>query len=227
VKGESTNGAARGAAARVPAAGATGLGGLAASQLRRVRRIVDAAVRLAETGGFEAVRLRDVAVASDVALGTLYKYFHSKEDILLFALNEEAERLEAALAARPAQGGNALERVADLFARATRGFVRRPSFARAIVRAIAGGDEAISVQSAGFHLRVTRLVVTALRGEAPPQGAPLTEAVGSEREQQLTMVLQHVWFAALVGWAGGLHPVREVVERVRTAAELMSIEDEE
>ena len=54
---------------------------LVASQLRRMRRIVDAAVELAEQGGFEAVRLRDVAERSDVALGTLYKYFRSKEDI--------------------------------------------------------------------------------------------------------------------------------------------------
>ena len=67
---------------------------LAQNQLRRMRRIVDAAVDLAEKGGFEAVRLRDVAEQSDVALGTLYKYFRSKEDILLFALNEEIERLE-------------------------------------------------------------------------------------------------------------------------------------
>jgi AcrR family transcriptional regulator len=51
-----------------------------------MRRIVDAAVELAESGGFEAVRLRDVAERSDVALGTLYEYFRSKEDILLLAL---------------------------------------------------------------------------------------------------------------------------------------------
>src|SRR5512147_3180818 len=74
---------------------------LAANQLRRMRRIVDTAVDLAEQGGFEAVRLRDVAERSDVALGTLYKYFRSKEDILLFALNEEIERLEHATATRP------------------------------------------------------------------------------------------------------------------------------
>src|SRR5215468_12072123 len=81
---------------------------LAANQLRRMRRIVDAAVELAEQGGFEAVRLRDVAERSDVALGTLYKYFRSKEDILLFALAEELERLEAAIVARPIEGGTRL-----------------------------------------------------------------------------------------------------------------------
>jgi len=82
--------------ARPPAAGSgqeppdsEGLARLATSQLRRVRRIVDAAVALAEEGGFDGVRLRDVAEASGVALGPLYKYFRSKEDLLLCAVNEE------------------------------------------------------------------------------------------------------------------------------------------
>jgi AcrR family transcriptional regulator len=94
------------------AADATGTPGarLAASQLRRMRRVVDAAVRLAEKGGFEAVRLRDVAEASDVALGTLYKYFRSKEDILLFAFDEGLTRLEQGLFERPVSGATPLER---------------------------------------------------------------------------------------------------------------------
>src|SRR5215470_2301770 len=85
---------------------------LVASQLRRMRRIVDAAVELAESGGFEGVRLRDVAERSNVALGTLYKYFRSKEDILLFAFDEGVSRLEQSLAARGPAGGTALSRVA-------------------------------------------------------------------------------------------------------------------
>ena len=35
-------------------------------------------MELAEEGGFEAVRLRDLASHADVALGTLYKRFRSK-----------------------------------------------------------------------------------------------------------------------------------------------------
>ena len=79
----------------------TRAGRLGQSQQRRLRRILAAAVALAERGGFEAVRLRDVAQESEVALGTLYKYFHSKEDILLLALAEEVERLEAAMVQHP------------------------------------------------------------------------------------------------------------------------------
>ena len=44
------------------------------------------AVRLAEQGGFEAVRLRDVASHAGVALGTLYRYFGSKDHLMASAL---------------------------------------------------------------------------------------------------------------------------------------------
>jgi AcrR family transcriptional regulator len=199
--------------------------GLAASQLRRIRRIVDAAVRLAEEGGFEGMRLRDVAEASDVALGTLYKYFRSKEDILLFALSEEVGRLEAAVAARPPEGDTALERIESFFRRATAGLTRRPQFSRAVLRSIAAGDGDLALQIASFHLRMTRLIVATLRGEVPDLSAPVDGSYGSERERQIAFVLMNFWFSSLSGWAGGLHAGKTVSEQVRTAASLMLGED--
>jgi AcrR family transcriptional regulator len=191
---------------------------LAASQLKRIRRIVDAAVILAEEGGFDGVRLRDVAEASGVALGTLYKYFRSKEDILLVAVNEEAERLEAVIVARPPSGASGQQRTTEFFARATRGFTQRPNFARAVLRAIASGDEKTAVKVAGFHLRIARMIVAAIRGERPDISKPITESQGSEQEQAIVKILEHVWFATLVGWAGGLHSARAVTDQMRTTA---------
>jgi AcrR family transcriptional regulator len=194
---------------------------LVSSQLRRMRRIVDAAVALAERGGFDAVRLRDVAEAAGVALGTLYKYFRSKEEILLFAVNEDMERLEAVMSERPPKGETPTERLSEFFARATRGFVRRPDYAHAVLRSTAAGQATTAVQQAGFHLRLSRMVVAALRGEAPQSERPLAEPVGSEREQRIALVLEHVWFACLLGWVSGLHPVKTVSERMRDAVSLL------
>jgi len=194
---------------------------LVSSQLRRIRRIVDAAIALAERGGFDAVKLRDVAEASGVALGTLYKYFRSKEEILLFAVNEDMERLEAVMSERPPQGHTPTERLSEFFARATRGFVRRPDYAHAVLRSTAASQASTAVQQAGFHLRLSRMVVAALRGEAPAIAKPLAEPVGSEREQRIALVLEHVWFACLLGWVSGLHPVKTVTERMRDAVSLL------
>ena len=200
---------------------------LAASQLRRHRRIVDAVIELAEKGGFEGVRLRDVAEVSEVALGTLYKYFHSKEDILLFALTEELEKLETAMATHPVDGKSALARVTRFFERATRGMTYRPQFARAMLRAMASGDAQMSSKVAGFHSRMTRLIVAAVRGKPVDLSRDLTSATSTERERQVAFILQNVWFAALIGWAGGLHPTRDIVAPVRTAAALMHTKSSE
>ncbi len=202
-------------------------GGLGPNQRRRLRRILDAAVSLAERGGFEAVRLRDVAQESQVALGTLYKYFHSKEDILLLALTEEVERLEAQMVAEPLTGGTPLKRLTDFFQRATQGLTRKPHLARAVLRAIASGDQNTAAKVATFHERMTRMIHAARRGAAPDLRVMGRAALGGAREQQVASILQHVWFASLVGWAGGLHPVRTVAEQVRAAAALMRVGDRE
>lgn len=77
---------------------------LARNQADRRRRVVDATLKLAAEGGFDAVQMRDVASAAGVALGTVYRYFDSKERLLLEANVEQLEALDARLAARPATG---------------------------------------------------------------------------------------------------------------------------
>jgi len=167
------------------------------------------------------VRLREVAEHSDVALGTLYKYFRSKEDILLFALNEEVDRLEAALVARGRAGGDPFERAGEFFRRATRALARRPQLARSMIRAMAAGEPETVMKLASLQLRIARLVVATLRDEAPDLAAPLDAAHGTTNEQGVAQVLMNVWFSSLVGWAAGLHAERVVTDHVRTATALV------
>lgn len=184
---------------------------LATSQVKRLRRIVDAAYKLAEEGGFEAVRLRDVAEASGVALGTLYRYFRSKEDILVFVLAEQVDSLEQALTSRPPAGATPRERVGAVFAMITRALTRRPQLSRALLRAVSAGEPETKEQVAAFHLRSSRLVLDALRGDGPAR--PEYDAAAA--------ILQQVWFASLVGWTGGLHDAKTVVRQVDDAAALL------
>jgi TetR/AcrR family transcriptional regulator, cholesterol catabolism regulator len=195
---------------------------LVASQLRRMRRIVDAAVELAERGGFDAVRLRDVAERSDVALGTLYKYFRSKEDILLFAFDEGVTRLEQSLAARPAEGGSAQERVTAFFRRATRGLLRKPDLGGALIRAMSGSERETAQQIAASNRRIARMIVASLRDEPSLLLASLEEFAPSADERELADALTGVWFAALIGWVIGAEPDPAAIPRkMRSAAKLM------
>jgi AcrR family transcriptional regulator len=186
----------------------------------RARRIVETAVQLAEQGGFEAVRLRDVASHAGVALGTLYRRFRSKEDLLIAALELETRDLERRVRQRPPQGANSRERVAAFFGIATRGLIRRPNLARALLKAAACGEPDLAKQVAAFHDRMEGMVVAALRGPdaaASSAGATLPD----EQERELARALTLIWFALLVGWSGGLHGQDRVIEQMSGCVDLM------
>src|SRR5581483_8294344 len=95
----------------------------------RRNKILDVAVNLAEEGGFDNVRQRDVAAHAGVALGTLYKSFRSKEEILAAALEREAEVLERKMEASPAKGQTPLDRAGTFFQTVTRALLKKPNFA--------------------------------------------------------------------------------------------------
>ena len=69
-----------------------------------------------EEGGFDAVRMRDVAAHAGVALGTFYKRFRSKEDLLVAALELEVERLGKRIRQRPLRGESPQDRACRLLA---------------------------------------------------------------------------------------------------------------
>ncbi len=181
----------------------------------RARRIVETAVELAEKGGFEAVRLRDVASCANVALGTLYRHFRSKEDLLVAALADQLAQLESHMASHPAKGSVPLDRVTAFFRTATHGICRRPMLAKAILRATASCQPELTEKVAGFHDRMLAMIVRALRGAGGRRVKP------SAREERIAFVLEEVWFASLVGWGGGLHDRDAVIEHVRMAAALI------
>jgi TetR/AcrR family transcriptional regulator, cholesterol catabolism regulator len=181
----------------------------------RTRRIVETAITLAERDGFEAVRLRDIAQMADVALGTVYRRFASKEDILVAVLEYEALALQGAVDPTSFSGGTPFLRVVTMFEVLTRMFLARPNLARAVLRAVSSGVPEITEKVSGFHDMTTLVVIGALRGidnEAYP---------GSAHEEQLAALLQQIWFAELVGWAGGLATMDRMIANMRAAAKLL------
>lgn len=182
---------------------------------------MESAVELAEEGGFEGVRLRDVASHAGVALGTLYRRFRSKEDLLIAALELETRDLERRVTQRPIRGDDPLERVSAFFALATRGLVRRPNLARALLRAAACGEPRLAKQVAAFHERMERMVVNALRGPSGDGAKGFEDRAATESERSLAHALSMFWFALLVGWSGGLHGQAVVIEEMSACVELL------
>lgn len=174
-------------------------------------RILETAIELAEKGGFDNVRLRDVAAQAEVALGTLYKRFPSKESILVAALELEAEKLEKRLSKKAFEGETPIERVLEFFDRVSQTLFRKPNLGRAVLRALTSGDESLTEQVASFHQRVTNMIVAALRGSLITSIVPEP----SNEELMVAFIMQQQWFAALVGWMGGLINKPMVIDQLR------------
>ena len=93
---------------------------LTKSQAARRERVLRAALELGSTGGYDAVQMRDVATSAGVALGTIYRYFSSKDHLLAAAMVEWTHDLERRVGQRPPKSDTTTERVSDVLRRATR-----------------------------------------------------------------------------------------------------------
>ena len=69
------------------------------AQRERRKRILDATLAIASKGGYEAVQMRAVAERADVAVGTLYRYFPSKDAIIAAMAAHDMAEMDADFAA--------------------------------------------------------------------------------------------------------------------------------
>jgi TetR/AcrR family transcriptional regulator, cholesterol catabolism regulator len=182
---------------------------LTKSQVARRSRVIDAALRLGADGGYDAVQMRDVAGEAGVALGTIYRYFASKDHLLAACQVEFARAEQHRLELRPTQGDTPADRVVDVLRRATRAQERQPQLTAAMVTAISSPDPAVS----GCQREVTAVMAAVL---ARPMGA-----IDPRLKAEITRALSHVWFSALLGWVNGWTNVGAVGEELESAARLL------
>ncbi|WP_435126431.1 TetR family transcriptional regulator [Actinacidiphila sp. bgisy144] len=197
---------------------------LTARQAARRDRILAASTELACGGGFDAVQMREVAELSDVALGTLYRYFPSKIHLLVAVMEDQLGQLQSALRTRPPTAPDPGTRVADTLLRAFRALQREPLLADAMFRAMIFADRSVRAQVDTASRLTTSIIVEAMGRP----GAAEAEAAGSvaaaeppEALLSAVRVIGHTWHAALVGWISGRTSVAEVTEDIRTVCGLL------
>src|SRR5580704_18036374 len=105
---------------------------LTEEQLARRQRIIDAGLVLLERNEYERIQIKDVAEEADVALGTLYHYFASKEHLFAEVLVKWAATLKSSLARHPARGLTPREKLTEALHRSVRAFQHQPQLARLI-----------------------------------------------------------------------------------------------
>ncbi len=183
---------------------------LTQSQIARQERMLDVASRLATEGGFDAVQMRTVAAEADVALGTLYRYFPSKEHLLVSAMLRQIGELADRLSVRPPRGDDASARVVDVLRRANVALQRLPNFTLAVVRALASGDESVAPAVREVREAMRAIIVGALGRDQI-----------SERDLLVAEILEEVWLSALVAWISGVVPAAAVAQKLEAATHLL------
>jgi AcrR family transcriptional regulator len=188
-------------------------GALARSQAARRRRVLDATLALAAEGGFDAVQMRDVAAAADVALGTVYRYFSSKERLLLEAMAEQQADLRSYLHSHPPAEPTPAGRVLAVLARSNRTLRKYPDVTAAMVRAFGSA----AVENADIVRRVTEIMTDIITGaiQGPERHLP------TDRELRTARILMQVWLSSLNGWVCGVDAPERVDEDLDAAAQLL------
>jgi AcrR family transcriptional regulator len=155
-------------------------------------RLYSTAIRLIAERGYEATTLRDIAQAARVSVGLLYRYFPSKQSVVI-ALYDE---LSAQYANRTTQLPSGTWRERFIFALNTSLQVLEPHerALRALTPVLVSDpEEGIFAASTAFsRLRVQRVFEEAVTKAADAPRAPLGEALGR--------LLYLVHLAVLLWW---------------------------
>jgi TetR/AcrR family transcriptional regulator, cholesterol catabolism regulator len=127
-------------------------------QQRRRQQIVRAALELLEDGEYDKIQVRDVAQRSGFALGTIYRYFNSKEHLYAAVMLEWSKSFRANLRRQPLHG-DPPDRLKEIVRRVLRAYQRRRQFLRLeiVLETSVDGDALAIFQRvgdmnlAGFH----------------------------------------------------------------------------
>jgi AcrR family transcriptional regulator len=177
------------------------------SQQERRKKIVKSAAALASRGGVEAMQMRTVAERAGVALGTLYRYFPSKMDLVVAVVDEELDLLEGSITKRPPRSRTPAERALDVLTRATRGLIREPELTEALIRALMLTDLPV-----GFGDRMTTMLLHAATGQEEPVPA-------DDPRWAKARALASAWIMEMIELLRGRSQVEEIHARLEIAAD--------
>ena len=166
-------------------------------------------MRLALTGGYDAVQMRAVAERADVAIGTIYRYFSGKDDLLIAGLVEWVALVRHRLEDETPPDGRPADRLSWVLSRAAQSTDSAPVLMGALITAMATTDPAAAEYKMAVEREVRGLVVWAI-GDRPD-----VDVDGVAR------VLGHVWYSSIIRWVGGLATDGSVGEELDVAAQLL------
>lgn len=181
-----------------------------APQRERYQRIVAAAMELASEGGYDAVQMRDIADRAGVALGTVYRYFPSKNHILVMGLLLVFEGMRSRFDDVEVPGETPSERILFIVRKNTEVLEKDRLRYEALVRAFMFADASASAELDAFGELMTEMFAKTIGVEHI-----------SEEQLNAVRVIGDVWMSTLVSWVAGRITVDEVMDHLGLAVRLV------
>jgi TetR/AcrR family transcriptional regulator, cholesterol catabolism regulator len=184
-------------------------------QLVRRAQLLEAVIELVREVGPAALQMRDVADKAGIALGTVYRYFSSKEHLLAAALCEWQERLARRVLMPPRAGeeseasGDLTERVLSYVRKEIRGFARNPKIAELMVQVHVSSDP---------YARDALARMTAINDQVM---AKLLVGVPPERAETIKYALGAVLMNSLTYWVTGRQTLADLTTAVESVTRLV------
>lgn len=183
-------------------------------QLVRRAKLIEAVIDLVREVGPGAVQMRDVADRSGIALGTVYRYFSSKEHLLAAALSDWQERLTRRMLAPRAgeetgDGGDVTERVLSFVRKELRGFARNPKIGELMVQVTVSSDPYARDALARMGVRNDEVMDRLLAG------------VPAERAETIKIAVGSTLGSCLTSWVTGRITLAEMTDQVESVTRLV------
>jgi AcrR family transcriptional regulator len=185
------------------------------AQQERYDRVV-AAAEVLSAEGEEAVQMKDLAQRAGVSLATLYRYFPSKDYVLLAVSLSRYQEAARKVFAEVPRGDSVRERVTNHLMREFRAQQRTQRLTAALTRPMnetSRSYSAILETIEHLHLQIVRHVAAA--------GSPL-----SEQHQKLLPIVIDIFNAASLHWQAGDFSVSEAESQIEVGCQLLEIPDD-
>src|ERR1700748_1035961 len=143
--------------AMIPAAPST------PAQHDRYQRMLQAATAMLASGGEDALQMKELAERAVVSLATLYRYFPSKDHLLLAISHSRYENAFRRVSSEPARGATVQERVTNHLLREFRAEQRDQQLTAALTRVLSDTRPEyapVIIETQLLYLRVLEHVAT-------------------------------------------------------------------
>lgn len=194
----------------VPAAPAT------PAQQARYDRVVAAASEVLSAGGEEAVQMKDLTQRARISLATLYRYFPSKDYVLLAVSLARYQDAARKVFAEVPQGDSVRDRVASYLMSEFRAQQRDQRLTAALTQVLTEtrrSYSAIIETIEHLHLQIVRHVAAA--------GGSL-----SEQQEKLLPIVIDIFSAATRHWLAGSFSASEVKLQIEIGCQLLELPDD-